>query len=211
MGVTRALVIHLIPLAAIAGGALAPWGAAVGAQDDTRDSELASEDDLDDSAADRAADEVAGESSAGGASGADQEARAADAENVDVPTRSVTPPFELPWTDRGPVVRDGFIEASAVGLPHPRIDRWSARRLSARRRGEARAKERIHRWLDDRLAAAMALPMVAERAHALVDQKAEVTGVRALADGAAVVQVALAKAHLRREVPLPGAPWEAAP
>lgn len=113
---------------------------------------------------------------------------------------------ELPWGDEAPTVAGDVLRVAALGQPDHRIHAWGARRLSARRRGEARAREALHRWADDALAEAGAAPHVAQAVHALVDE-ASVAAVRPLADGSAVVVLAIPRGQLRSVAPLEGLPW----
>lgn len=110
----------------------------------------------------------------------------------------------LPWGDTAPTVVEGEVRVAALGTPDPRVGRWSAERLSARRRGEARAKERLHRWVDAQLGRVAASPRAATVAHRAVDRHAEVRAVRPLVDASAVVLVGLPAERLPD---VEGVPW----
>lgn len=115
--------------------------------------------------------------------------------------------FDVPFQDQGPDLVGTVVRASAVGEPDPRITRLSARRLSARRRGEGRARASIHRWADDALAAARASAMTADAVHRAIDEAAVVVGRRPLVAGETVVVVDMPLEDLRRAARVPGAPW----
>ncbi len=88
-----------------------------------------------------------------------------------------------------------------VGTPDPRIDRLSAQRLSSRRRGEARGRDLLHRFVDEHLASASAPARVAVAAHRAVDAHARTAGLRPLVAGGTVVVIELPLARLRRAAP----------
>jgi len=113
----------------------------------------------------------------------------------------------LPWQDAEVAVEAEALVVHRLGRPDPRIGDWSARRLSARRRGKARALEALHRYVDDALARVHAAPTVARRVHRLVDREAEVAALRPLADGAAILRVTLARSALRSVASREGLPW----
>ncbi|MEM9067507.1 MAG: hypothetical protein AAGE52_03345 [Myxococcota bacterium] len=112
----------------------------------------------------------------------------------------------LPWGDQAPSVTAEDVRCASLGQPDYRIDDWNARRLSARRHGESRARARLHRYVDDALARTQATPPIAQAVHRLVE-RASVTGVRPLADGSAVVVIAIPRSALRRAADLEGVPW----
>jgi hypothetical protein len=114
--------------------------------------------------------------------------------------------FSLPWTDQPAelVASRGVLRAAAVGRPDGRVDRWSAMKASARRNGEARAKEALHRCVDEALAAVFSPAWVAAAAHRHIERHARKTGVRPLVDGAAVVVVEISVRPLPE---VAGAPW----
>lgn len=99
------------------------------------------------------------------------------------PTASLT--SSLPWGDVAPRVVGEHVELAALGLVDPRIGSWPARRASARRRAEERARVAFADWLDARLRGTS--PSVATRAHAAAREALAVVAIRPLADGAAVV------------------------
>ncbi len=113
--------------------------------------------------------------------------------------------FDVPLFERAPHVERGELRVVVVGTPDPRIERLGARRLSSRRRGEARGRALMHRFVDDRLAAASASAAVAARAHRVVDRQARVVGRRPLASGETVVVLELSLSRLRRAAP--GVQW----
>lgn len=120
-------------------------------------------------------------------------------------------PFDMPWTDRAPEVRQTgagrWLSAAALGRPDPRVDRLSVRRRSARREGEKRAREALHRWVDDAMARVRARPPQAAAVHRAVARRSVVLGVRPLVEGAAVVMVGLPLQALRSAAELKGVPW----
>ncbi|UJR87063.1 hypothetical protein [Sandaracinus amylolyticus] len=121
--------------------------------------------------------------------------------------QSLPAAFEAPWSDVAPAIADDRVVAAGLGLPDERLGRLSARRAAARSRGEERAKAAIHAWADDALARVSAAPTVAAEVHRVIDARAEVTRVRALADGGAVVEVAVPLAALREVSSERGLPW----
>lgn len=89
------------------------------------------------------------------------------------------------------------LELRVLGVVLSREGRLGARRAAARRRALERARVRLHAWLDDRLAAQGASPVVATRVHAVVDEHARVVRARPLVDGSVVVEVAVPRGLLR--------------
>ena len=108
-----------------------------------------------------------------------------------------------PWEDRAPHVASTHVECAALGTADHRVDAWTARKISARRRGEQRAKRMLHRWVDDALARLGAPPHIAQRAHRAVEG-ARVLDTRPLADGSAVVVVGVERSELPD---FRGVPW----
>lgn len=102
---------------------------------------------------------------------------------------------DLPWGDVAPRVVGEHVEVAALGLVDARIGSWPARRASARRRGEERARASFAAWLDERVRNQS--PSVAARAQAVAREALVVDRVRPLADGAAVVVMRLELARLR--------------
>ncbi len=102
------------------------------------------------------------------------------------------------------------VSATAVGASLASDGPLAASRLAARRRGEARARQLIHRWADDALAAAQATPAQAQATHAAIDRSCVVTGTRPRADGSATVEVACPLRALRTAFDSPRAPWHGA-
>jgi len=101
----------------------------------------------------------------------------------------------LPWGDVAPRVVGEHVEVAALGLVDARIGSWPARRASARRRGEERARASFAAWLDERVRNQS--PSVAARAQAVAREALVVDRVRPLADGAAVVVMRVQLARLR--------------
>ena len=125
-----------------------------------------------------------------------------------VAAQSLPAAFEVPWTDVAPAIdANDRVVAAGLGLPDERLGRLSARRAAARSRGEERAEAAIHAWADDALARVSASPTIAAEVHRVIGARAEVTRVRALADGGAVVEVAVPLAALREVVNERGLPW----
>jgi hypothetical protein len=117
-------------------------------------------------------------------------------------------PFALAWhavTPRYDRSSDR-IAGAAVGLPNP-LSTLRVGQQEARQQGEASARRALHRYLDDVLRRHRTPPWVAQRLHAAIEAHAAVTGVRPLADGAAVVEVAVEAATLRQAMPLAYVPW----
>lgn len=108
-----------------------------------------------------------------------------------------------PWGDAPVEVTSSHVRCAALGRSDYRVEAWSARKLSARRRALLRARRMLHRWIDDALARAGAPPNVAERAHQEVE-RAEPMDTRPLADGSAVVVVGVERSALPR---FRGVPW----
>lgn len=108
-----------------------------------------------------------------------------------------------PWGDVAPAMSPTHVHCAALGRADHRVEAWSARKLSARRRGIQRARRMLHRWVDDALARVGAPPHVAERAHREIE-RAELMDVRALADGSAVVVVGVERSALPA---FRGVPW----
>jgi hypothetical protein len=102
---------------------------------------------------------------------------------------------ELPWGDVAPHVVGDHVEVAALGLVDARIGSWPARRASARRRGEERARATFATWLDERVRNQS--PSVAARAQTVAREALIVDRVRPLADGAAVVVMRVELAQLR--------------
>lgn len=102
---------------------------------------------------------------------------------------------ELPWGDVAPRVVGEHVEVAALGLVDARVGSWPARRASARRRGEERARASFAAWLDERVRNQS--PSVAARAQAVAREALTVDRVRPLADGAAVVVMRVELARLR--------------
>jgi hypothetical protein len=101
----------------------------------------------------------------------------------------------LPWGDVAPRVIGEHVEVAALGLVDARIGSWPARRASARRRGEERARASFAAWLDERVRNQS--PSVAARAQAVARESLVVDRVRPLADGAAVVVMRVELVRLR--------------
>jgi len=116
-------------------------------------------------------------------------------------------PFDVPLEEHAPRIVGSSVRVVVVGTPDPRITRLSAQRLSSRRRGEARARQVVHRWVDDALSRAQTSARVASLAHAAVDAHATVVGRRPLAAGGTVVVLEVPLARLRAAAPLSGVPW----
>lgn len=114
---------------------------------------------------------------------------------------------EIPWNDAPAHVESGEVVAARLGWPAPRVRSFEAQRRSARDVGEERARAALHVFVDDALARALVEPAEATRVHALVDEYARRTGVRALADGSAVVEMRVAGTRLREAVDRPALPW----
>ncbi|AKF09490.1 hypothetical protein [Sandaracinus amylolyticus] len=127
--------------------------------------------------------------------------------SVSVAAQSLPAAFESPWSDVAPAIVEDRVVAAGLGLPDERLGRLSARRAAARSRGEERAETAIHAWADDALARVSAAPTVAADVHRVIDARAEVTRVRALADGGAVVEIAVPLAALREVSSERGLPW----
>lgn len=102
---------------------------------------------------------------------------------------------QLPWTDVAPRIVGEHVEVAALGLVDARIGSWPARRASARRRGEERARASFATWLDERVRNQS--PSVAARAQTMAREALVVDRVRPLADGAAVVVMRVELARLR--------------
>ncbi|MBW2462331.1 MAG: hypothetical protein JRH11_11850, partial [Deltaproteobacteria bacterium] len=102
---------------------------------------------------------------------------------VPVAAQTQVAAFDVPFRDRAPRVVEDVVRTVAVGESDPRITRLSARRLSARRRGEARARAAIHRWADQVLAEARASAMTAAAIHRVIDEGAVLVGRRPLVAG----------------------------
>jgi hypothetical protein len=123
----------------------------------------------------------------------------------------VVAPFDVPWADRAPRMErlreHRWITVAAVGQPHPRATRLSVQRSTARERGEQRARDALHGWVDDALARIRARPQVATSVHRAVRTGARVLGVRPLADGAAVVVMGVRTDVLVAAAPLGEVPW----
>jgi hypothetical protein len=113
--------------------------------------------------------------------------------------------LDVPLWERAPHVVDGKLRVVVVGTSDPRIDRLAAQRLSSRRRGEARGKDLLHRFVDRRLAAASASARVAVAVHRAVDAHTRVVGHRPLVAGGTSVMLELPIRHLRRAAP--GVRW----
>jgi hypothetical protein len=119
-------------------------------------------------------------------------------------------PHELdaPWADVAPHADRDRVLAAALGLPDERLGRLSARRASARRSAEDRARRAIHAWADAALAAVRASPSTATAVHRAIDERARVARVRALSDGGAVVEIEVGWDALRAAAPgAAGLPW----
>ncbi|MCB9612290.1 MAG: hypothetical protein H6722_07540 [Sandaracinus sp.] len=101
----------------------------------------------------------------------------------------------LPWGDVAPRIEGDRVRVAALGLVDERIGSWPARRASARRRGEERARALLATWLDGHLRGES--PSVAARAQAAARDAGEVVAVRALADGSAVVVMKVELSQLR--------------
>lgn len=114
---------------------------------------------------------------------------------------------QLPWNDAPVRVEDGEVVAVRLGWPAPRVQSFDAQRRSARDVGEERGRAALHVFIDDALAGALVEPAEASRVHALVETHARRTGVRALADGSAVVEMRVAGARLREASDRSGLPW----
>ena len=112
----------------------------------------------------------------------------------------------LPWKEEAPRVEGDEIICAALGTADYRIDSWTARRLSARRRGQQRAKQMLHRWIDDALARVGASPLNAQAVHQLV-VRARIRSVRPLVDGSAIVEITMARSALREIMSAEGLPW----
>ena len=128
---------------------------------------------------------------------------------VPAAAQDVPPQLDAPWTDVAPRVEGDRVVATAVGMPDERFGRMQARRSAARRSGEVRAREMIHRWADGALARVAAGAATASAVHRVIDERCEVARVRALVDGGAVIELALALEALRAVAPQRGLPWSA--
>lgn len=131
------------------------------------------------------------------------------AQPSDAPVAPLPPALDAPWTDVAPAIdaAGARVIAAAIGAPDERLGRLAARRDSARRAGEARARASLHRWADDALASIAASPRIATSVHRAIDERAAITRVRALSDGGAVIELAVPLAALRAAAPQGGLPW----
>ena len=109
-----------------------------------------------------------------------------------------------------PTVQADRVIATGVGASLASDGPLAASRLAARRRGEERARQLIHRWADDALASSQATPAQAQATHAAIDASSAVTGTRPRADGSATVEVACPLGALRTAFDSPRAPWHGA-
>lgn len=114
--------------------------------------------------------------------------------------------FDVPWSDVAPHVEDGTVRVAAVGRPDERIQRFEARRDSARRQARERALASLHRWADDALATVHADPREASRVHAALAE-ARIERVRPRADASAVIVLSLSASELREACGRAGLPW----
>lgn len=113
----------------------------------------------------------------------------------------------LGWTEVAPQVVAASIVAVGIGAAHDDDGPLAAARLASRRRGEARAIALLQRWADDALAAADAGPREAQAVHDALVASAEVSRVRARADGSAIVEVRCPLSALRAAFDHPRLPW----
>lgn len=113
----------------------------------------------------------------------------------------------LGWVERAPSVVDDAVFAASLGIAHEDDGPLAAARLAARRRGEARAREALHRWADDALSEAGAGPRDAQAVHDAIDRSTAVSRVRARADGSALVEVRCPLQALRDAFDAPQCPW----
>lgn len=137
-------------------------------------------------------------------------AGAAHAQDAGVAAGSSIVP--VPFVEEAPHVDAASHAVIAVGLgvADERRGPLPARRLSARRDAEARARAALHGWVDQAIAP-RALPMSTIAAlHAAVDHDTVVTGTRARVDGSATVAVSLPLASLAAVTTgTRGLPWSA--
>ena len=114
----------------------------------------------------------------------------------------------LPYADTELRVDGGTLTVARSATPAERIGRLAARRLSARRRAEQRAREALHRWVDDALAQVRAWPVVATAVHGVVAGAGVQVQARPLVDGSAVAVLRLELTKLRAVTgELRGLPW----
>ncbi|MFW6197444.1 MAG: hypothetical protein ACOC5B_01135 [Myxococcota bacterium] len=127
------------------------------------------------------------------------------------PDADVELPFAMPWGDRPPRLEERgerrWLTTAALGRPEEKARRLSVMRETARQSGEQRARDALHRWVDDALARVWARPHVATAAHRVIRQKARVLGVRPLVEGAAVVLMGVPVPSLREAAPVEDVPW----
>lgn len=114
------------------------------------------------------------------------------------------------FVEVAPAIESGRVVVTAIGASLPSDGPLAAARLAARRRGEARARQLIHRWADDALAQAQATPSQAQATHAAIDRASVVIATRPLADGSATLQVACPLEALRTAFDSPRVPWHGA-
>ncbi len=103
---------------------------------------------------------------------------------------SAAPVEILPWGDTEITEVDGHWVCARLGRPDHRVQSWSARRLSARRRARQRALRDLHLHLD-RLVDPSMTPLQIQRMHERLPEVLVERGVRALVNGDAVVVVAV--------------------
>jgi hypothetical protein len=126
-------------------------------------------------------------------------------------TQSRAQEIELPgFVEVLPTMEGAQVIVTAIGSSLPSDGPLAASRLAARRRGEARARQLIHRWADDALAAAQATPSEAQATHTAIDRSCVVVATRPLADGSATLRVACPLAALRAAFDSPRVPWHGA-
>jgi hypothetical protein len=113
----------------------------------------------------------------------------------------------LGWVERAPSIADDAVFAASLGVAHDDDGPLAAARLAARRRGEARAREALHRWADDALSEVGAGPRDAQAVHDAIDRATTVSRVRARADGSALVEVRCPLRALRDAFDAPRCPW----
>lgn len=127
------------------------------------------------------------------------------------PDAEVELPFAMPWSDRPPRLEQRgertWLTTAALGRPEGKARRLSVMRETARESGEQRARDALHRWVDDALARVWARPPIATAVHRVLREEARVLGVRPLVEGAAVVLMGVPVSHLREAAPVEDVPW----
>jgi hypothetical protein len=109
--------------------------------------------------------------------------------------------FTLPWQDVAPHVEDGDrLVVAAVGVPDPRIARFTARRDGARVHGRERALAMLRGHLERVLEAQGAPEATRARLPRALRRLSRIRGVRALVDGGAVVVLEVSLTRVRAAV-----------